>query len=85
MWVANANAHLSSLKNPKDILNERTLVGRLYANLIKLINPHGNGPAEGTLEGEGVAMQPVVRAQVGRNHEQRHGETLEKPLAQSCI
>jgi hypothetical protein len=40
MWVANANTHLSSLKNPKDILNERALVSRLHSNLVKLINPH---------------------------------------------
>jgi hypothetical protein len=71
MWVANANTHLSSFENPKDILSEWALVGRLHPNLIKLVNPHRDRSAERTLENKGIVMQPVVRAQIGRNQEQR--------------
>ena len=85
MRVSDANAHLSSFENPKNILNERTLVSRLDPNLVKLLNPNEDNSAERTLEGEGVTVQPIIRAQVGCNDEERLRERLEKPLAQSRV
>lgn len=85
MRVTDANAHLTSPENPKDILNKRTLVGGFDANLIKLINPQGDRSAEWALEGEDIAMQTVVCAEMGRNQKQWHHEKFEKPLAHSCM
>jgi hypothetical protein len=50
MRVANANPHLASLENPKDILNERALVGCLHSNLVQFVYSHRNAPAEWTLD-----------------------------------
>jgi hypothetical protein len=81
MRIADAKPRVSALENPEKILNERALVGRLNSNLIKLVNPKRNRSAERALEGKGVAIQPVVRAQVGRHHHQ----WLEEQLAESRI
>src|SRR6478752_2604400 len=37
MWLANAKPQVSSLQNPKHILNEGALVGGLHSNLIKFV------------------------------------------------
>jgi hypothetical protein len=70
MRLSNANTHLSSLENPKHVFNERALIGRLNSNLVKVVNPHRNASAKWTLDYEGLSIEPIVRAQVMRNHSQ---------------
>jgi hypothetical protein len=85
MGLTDAKPHISSLQNPENILNKRALVCGLYPYLVKLVNAQRNGIAERSLEGEDVTMQPVIRAQIGRDQEQWRRKKPEKPLAQSCI
>jgi hypothetical protein len=83
--ISNTKPCFSVLQNPKKILSERALVGGLHADLIELIYPNGNGFAEGTLEGQDIATQPVIRAQARRDQKQGFREALEKQFVQPLV
>ena len=85
MWLTNAKAQVSSLQNPEHILNEWALVGCLHSDLIKVVKAQRDGFAEWPLEREEVTMQPVIRAQVRGDQEERRSKKLQKPLTQPCV
>src|SRR5437899_6931011 len=79
MRFANAQPQFASLENPENVLDERALVGGLYADLVQFVNPHGNWPAEWALDCDGLAIKPIVRAQIRRHQRQWFEEPLGDP------
>lgn len=71
MWISNANSQISAFENPKYVLNEWTLISRLNADLIKVVNSQRDTLAKWSFNNDGPSIEPIVRAQISGRHGQR--------------